>query len=728
MTGCQRRRQKTTLRAEGSPAFPVYGFRKIMHGDLLEKGSALETLSDLLRRRARQFPNRTAFVYEDETGQRVEWTYAQLDRRAVAIAAWLMERAAVGDRALLVYPPGLEFIAAFFGCLYAGVLPVPATYPKPRRPLPRLDTIAADCAPCVVLTHSSVLGGLRLEQQSPAVAELPWEATDSWDVTPGENFQPVVRVGDDLAFLQYTSGSTSDPRGVMISHKNLLHNLERIRQGCEIPFVESGDEVLATVFWLPAYHDMGLIGGILMPIYAGGIAYLLAPTSFLRRPLRWLELLSETGAQFSGAPNFGYELLVQKTTAEERAALDLSQWRLAFCGAEPIHSGTLHAFANAFAPAGFCTNSFYPCYGMAEVTLLVTGGLGSGTLRELTIDRERLRQHQAVRVEKSHEQAQTLVGCGSTFHGQQLEIVDPQSLVVCQAGRVGEIWVRGRSVARGYWNQEAVNQEVFQAQLAGSNGEPFLRTGDLGFCLEGELYITGRIKDLLIIRGRNHYPQDIERTAVEADAAVGLGAAFAVELDRQEALVVVHQINREHRQADFQAVIRAIRTAVTQEHELDPQAIVLIKPASLPITSSGKVQRQRCREQYLADALKVVARWSAKPTAVGLATTPTPGFLAGLLDANPQQLQAEIEAWLVDWLTVRAGLSRDAIRSSTLFAELGIDSLTAMEISLELDQLLELQLSPMAIWSNPTCAALAEFLVTELIANRKGEKNGEQPA
>ncbi len=492
-----------------------------MHGNPSTNGLALKTITDLLRQRAQQFPARRAFVFEDETGQTVAWTYAELDQRATTIASWLVEQAEVGDRALLVYPAGLDFIAAFFGCLYAGVLPVPATYPKPRRPSPRLDTIAADCTPRLALTHSSVLDYLCLDQQSPVVAKLAWEATDQLPLIPADTFQPAIRSTSDIAFLQYTSGSTSEPRGVMISHENLLHNLETIRQGFGIAPVERNSPVIKSVFWLPAYHDMGLIGGILAPIYAGGTTTLLAPTSFLRRPLRWLQLLSETNAQFSGAPNFAYELLVQKTTTEERAALDLSQWQLAFCGAEPIHPDTLHDFANAFASAGFREEAFYPCYGMAEVTLLVTGGQGPEALRLLTVDRQQLRQHQAVSVESSHPQAQTLVGCGSTHNGQQLDIVDPESQQSCTDGRVGEIWVQGRSVACGYWNQKTTNQEVFQAKLAGRNGQPYLRTGDLGFRLDGELYITGRLKDLIIIRGRNHYPQDIERTASESHEAVG---------------------------------------------------------------------------------------------------------------------------------------------------------------------------------------------------------------
>jgi len=700
-----------------------------MHGNR----DGIETLADLLRRRTEQFPGRLAFVFEDETGAQVEWTYAQLDDKARTIAAWLTQRVSTEQRALLVYPAGLDFIAAFFGCLYAGVLPVPATYPKPRRPLPRLDTIASDCQPQVVLTHSSVLDGLCLDQQAPAVAELEWAATDKLESSLAADFSSVGRQGSDLAFLQYTSGSTSEPRGVMISHANLLHNLETIRQGFRI----ADEEVPTGVFWLPAYHDMGLIGGILTPIYVGGTSYLMGPTTFLRRPLRWLEVLSETQAEISGAPNFGYDLLVQKTTPAQRDGLDLSHWRLAFCGAEPIHPETLSEFATAFAVAGFRRAAFYPCYGMAEVTLLVSGGRGPGQSPVISVDQEQLRQHRAIAVATDQQGAQLLVGCGATFAGQQVLIVNPQSHVVCADGEVGEIWVRGASVARGYWNREEINRETFGATLAsdsrsGDSRTGYLRTGDLGFWLAGELYVTGRLKDVIIIRGRNHYPQDIERTAVEAHEAVGLGAAFAVAGKRQEKLVVVHQVNREHRKANFEEVIRAIRTAIVAEHELDPGAIVLIKPVSLPITSSGKVQRQRCCQQYLAGELAVMAQWSAAQAAGeeadAVQTPPEPKFLPAVLQADAPQLQADLESWLIDWLTVRAELNPGVMQPSTPFAELGIDSLTAVEISQDLEKALELELPPMVIWSCPTCQAMAAYLVEELVADRRGERKSVLPS
>ncbi len=702
-----------------------------MPSNPIDRGMEWCTLTDMLEQRARKHPERVAFVFEEESGHVTEYSYAKLDARARAIAAWLVERTEPGDRVLLVYPPGLEFIAAFFGCAYAGVLPVPATYPKPRRPMPRLDSIVADCHPRLVLTHSSTLDGLALEAQSPAIRDLTWEATDHLASSMGSGFQPVGREPRDIAFLQYTSGSTSDPRGVMVTHDNLLHNMCAICEGFAIENNEENGLFPIAVFWLPAYHDMGLIGGILSPISVGGTSYLLAPTTFLRRPLRWLELLSRVGAEISGAPNFGYKLAVEKSTPAERAELDLSSWRLAFCGAEPIHPDTLNDFSEAFADSGFRRAAFYPCYGLAEVTLLASGGKGPSEPSILHVDRQELGNHRGVRIESSHPRAQALVGCGAPRNGNTVKIVDPQTGTECDEGGVGEIWVQGGSVTQGYWKQDELNQEIFRASLNGDGQETFLRTGDLGFFYEGELYVTGRLKDVIIIRGRNHYPHDIERTAQLAHEAVDMGAAFSVEGEREEQLVVVHQLRREHRGADKNEVLRAVRKSIVDEHDLDPLAILLIRPVSLPITSSGKVQRRLCREQYLAGQLSVVGEWT-NHVADGVcnieraaAVAGAPSFLENLGQATPDALAAEIQEWLIAWLTERANLNPGTMTATTPFAELGIDSLTAVEISQELDQVLGLRLPPMVIWSCPNPETLAHYLAERLVANRLAlESNG----
>lgn len=676
------------------------------------------SLSEMFEAQAATHSTRTAFVFEDDNQSSESWTYTELLGRSRTLGNWLSRQVSVGDRVLLVYPPGLEFIAAFMGCIYAGVLPVPATYPKPRRPMPRLDSIVADCQPVLVLTQSSTISGISLDQQSPAISAMPWQSTDEIVTDNNCGFRPVVRSRDDLAFLQYTSGSTSEPRGVMVSHGNLLHNLEAIRIGFGI----NTDEHSRGVFWLPAYHDMGLIGGILTPLYVGGTSTLIAPTTFLRRPQRWLELISSTRATISGAPNFGYELASRKITAEELALLDLSRWRLAFCGAEPISPETLEEFAKTFEPAGFKRSAFFPCYGLAESTLLVTGGQTASGPKVIQIDRQALRENYVVTLAEQNGHTQPLVGCGQECRGMDVRIVDPLNHSICPADQIGEIWIRGDSISRGYWNKRDVNAEIFMAKLVddqASKADGFLRTGDLGFCFEDELFVTGRLKDVIIVRGRNHYPHDLERTAQAAHPAVDAGAAFSVDVNGHEELVLVHQWKRENRLADQNEMIQAIRTAIVEEHEIDPHAIAMIRPASLPMTSSGKIQRNRCRELYLAGELPITAGWireSVQDQDVDAERDLTlpPDFLSHLSEMSDSELRTRLQEWLINWLTMRANIRPGTMQPDTPFAKLGIDSLTAVEISQELDKLLGLQSPPMVIWSCPTPAELVEYLAGEL--------------
>jgi len=685
------------------------------------------SVGDLLRRRAAERPEQTAFVYLSDPGHgdEVRWTFAELDRRARAVAAAVSRDAAPGDRAVLVFPPGLEFLAAFFGCLYAGVLPVPATYPKPRRASPRLDSIVADCDPRLVLTTSDALAMTALEQQSPAVRSLAWLAVDQ---CAGAEFTPVRREAEDLAFLQYTSGSTSEPRGVAVSHGNLLHNLELIRQGFGLSPAEESAPPTKGVFWLPAYHDMGLIGGILTPLYVGGTSYLMAPAAFLQRPLAWLETLSRTRAAVSGAPNFAYELCTRKTSAADRARLDLSAWRLAFCGAEPIDAATLADFAAAFAPAGFRGGAFYPCYGLAEATLMVTGGAGPASPRVVHANRGLLAAHELVDAGKDSG-GQPLVSCGRPLGDQRVVVVDPHSGAPWPAGSVGEIWVQGRSVATGYWDEADDSSQTFGGWLPDGSG-PYLRTGDLGAFLDGELFVTGRLKDMIIIRGRNLYPQDIERTVQQAHEAVETGAAFAAGAPGHDELVVVHQVAREHRKSDLAPVISAIRAAVVDEYETDPQAIVLLKPATLPLTSSGKVQRGRCRELFERGELEVLARWT-RPAEPGLAHADAgeagarrPKFLDHLPTHTAETLTPEIQRWMMAWLSERVEHPEGELSPQATFTELGMDSLTAVELNVEFEHVLGLRLPPTAALSYPTPAALSEFLSRGLLS--VGAERGPQ--
>lgn len=701
------------------------------------------TMSDVLAQQAASDPTRTAYVFLDDRDGAVDMTYGELDRRARVIAARLQLELQPGDRALLVYPPGLDFIAAFFGCLYAGVVAVPATYPKPRRPMPRLNRIALDCDAHVALSTAATLTTLDPDLLSADAATSQWIATDELVDELAQHFEPPTVRESDLAFLQYTSGSTSDPKGVMVSHANLLNNLECIRHAFGIGEMED-DHVSATgVFWLPAYHDMGLIGGVLTPLYMGGRSVLMSPTAFLQRPMRWLEAIHEYKATISGAPNFAYDFVARRTRPEEREKLDLSMWRLAFCGAEPIRAEAFALFAEAMRPCGFKSKALYPCYGLAESTLLAAGPDFHNEPTVLTLNRHALSEHRvAVACGEPEEMTQRLVGCGQSMPGHTLLLVDAATGKVCGADEVGEILIQGPSVAGGYWNRDAETADEFGGTVAGYEGN-FLRTGDLGFNHDGELYVTGRLKDVIIIRGRNHYPQDIEQSAEAAHPALLMGAAFALESEGAERLVVVNQVDRQFRDTDWNQVVQAIRRAVVEHHEIDPYAVVLIRQTSLPITSSGKVQRSLCRDQYLADELKVVHSWtnpatSAGATASGAVRLHGEGVAwTGPNGAKPVRNGAarrrrrpvgsveldrateRIEAWMLDWLMTRLGLAAEDVSRDRPFAEYGVDSLTAVEMSSELEQQFSVPLPPIVAWNYPTPAALARFLAEETLGVKR---------
>ncbi|MCX7426513.1 MAG: aminotransferase class I/II-fold pyridoxal phosphate-dependent enzyme [Planctomycetia bacterium] len=564
------------------------------------------TLVDLVRHRADHQPNDTAFVYlvDGETEQ-VDLTYGHLDEQARAIAARLQSLGLAGQRALLLYPAGLEFIAAFFGCLYAEVVAVPVYPPRRNRSLTRIQSIADDCDARVALTTDVVLQRVeRLVDETPHLKELTWLPTSTLPAALADEWKKPEIGAETLAFLQYTSGSTGTPKGVMLNHASLLHNSALIAYGFEHTRSGTG------VYWLPSYHDMGLIGGILQPLYIGRPNVMMSPMSFLQKPARWLQAITRFGATTIGGPNFAYDLCVAKVTPEQLDGLDLSRWQVAFNGAEPVRAETLERFAEKFAPCGFRPEAFYPCYGMAEATLIVSGSYA----RELPVvrcfDVDALARGKAVDVEQDAEASRELVGCGKALVDQKIVIADPQTLTRCPDKVVGEIWVQGPSVAQGYWQQPEVTKTIFQAHLKPTGDGPFLRTGDLGFLEDGELFVTGRLKDLIILHGVNHYPQDIEVTVQHAHKRLrrNCGGVFTIEEDGREKCVVVQEIER-RKQGRLDEVFHAIRRAVSAEHELGIDAIVLIKAATIPKTSSGKIQRHACRAAYLDGTLDVIGQW-----------------------------------------------------------------------------------------------------------------------
>ena len=601
----------------------------------------LPTLVDLLQYRAYHQPHQKAFVFlKNGENELASLTYQELDFQARAIAAQLQQLKAKDERALLLYQSNLEFIAAFFGCLYAGVIAVPAYPPRRNRSLDRIQAIRDNAQAKFALTDTSVLKNLENSSTQNELASLHWLATDTINSNSAQAWKKPAINSDHLAFLQYTSGSTGTPKGVMVTHGNILSNEEMIRQGFE------HQDKTVVVGWLPMFHDMGLIGNVLQPLYLGCPGILMSPVDFLQKPIRWLQAISHYQATTSGGPNFAYDIVCRKITPEQLTELDLSSWEVAFTGAEPVRAETIERFAHTFSPCGFRKEAFYSCYGMAESTLIITGGVKSQLPVIQTVDKTALEQNQVISIKEEQAEARKLVGSGKPLLAQKVAIVDPESRIRCMTNCVGEIWVSGSSVTQGYWQQPEKTKYTFCAYTTDTKEGPFLRTGDLGFVNEdGELFVTGRLKDVMIIRGRNHYPQDIERTVEQSYPALipNRSAAFALEVAGEDKLVVVVEVERrfekwfkneeenekkrkelqkqfnrrqEHidpgfeieldRPLEIDTALGSIRQAVAKNHGLQVYAILLLRVGSIPKTSSGKIQHYACRDGFLNGDLIVV--------------------------------------------------------------------------------------------------------------------------
>ena len=537
---------------------------------------------------------------EDEEIQR---THAQLDSRARGIANELIERGMHGRRALLLFPPGIDFVEALFGCFYAGVTAVPAFPPRRNRNMDRIESIASDCDAAIALTTQDVQQRTAevISDRSP-LRSLDWLAADTVGSLEAGQFDIPKVDKETLAVLQYTSGSTGAPKGVMLTHGNMLHNCSLITTA-----FQTGQDSIG-FSWLPTYHDMGLVGGVLNPMFCGRPCILMSPMAFLQKPVRWLKNITKYGVTISGGPNFAYDVCVKKITDEQLEGVDLSTWQLAFNGAEPVRQRTLMKFAERFGDFGFRFESFYPCYGMAETTLLATGGSRTAPAVVQCFDGSLLDEGKANLVSVHGDRGRFLVGCGNILPSEELLIVDPDTRTRLTDGLVGEIWLRSESVGRGYWSKPEATSETFHAELADAPDGEYLRTGDLGFMHRGELFVTGRLKDMIIVRGVNRYPQDIEMTVERADRRVraGASAAFAVDLEGRERLMIVSEVER-GTDDDWDEVIDAIIRDVTKEHELPPDAVILVRTGSIPKTSSGKIQRHACRAGFLKDSLHAVA-------------------------------------------------------------------------------------------------------------------------
>ncbi|MFN6530673.1 non-ribosomal peptide synthetase [Nostoc sp. ChiSLP03a] len=715
------------------------------------------TVVELLRLRSSTQPDRDAFTFLlDGEIEQTTLTYQELDRRSRQIAAQLQALGLTGERALLLYPAGLDFLVAFFGCLYAGVVAITAYPPRNERNTPRIKAISIDAQAAIALTTTEILPNVQsLMTQKTDLESLQWLTTDNLAEGIEDNWQEPSIDRDTLAFLQYTSGSTGTPKGVMISHGNLLHNADTTYQ-----FMEHSPES-KFVTWLPMYHDMGLIGGILQPLYGGFPCIIMPPTSFLQRPYRWLQAISHYKGTTSGGPNFAYELCTQKITPEQKETLDLSSWSVAFNGAEPIRYDTLERFAAAFADCGFRKEAFYPCYGMAETTLMVSGvekatspiiktvqksalesnrvvelgtgnwGLGTGEREDLHEDSDSdsnqiLKPSEVEALKEfpsqypvpstqsqSTEDVYYFVSCGRVIPQLEVAIANPETLSSCKPGEIGEIWVSGPSVGQGYWNRDRETAETFHAYLSDTGVGPFLRTGDLGFLENSELFITGRAKDLIIIRGRNLYPQDIELTAQRSHSSLnsGASAAFTVEVHNEERLVIVQEL-KFRAKPNLEEVISAIRQAVTEEHEVQVYAVVLIKPGSIPKTSSGKIQRRATRAQFQNGELNVLVSNILKIS--NILTKETQLQRSELLALSPRECQPILETYLIEQEARVLAIAPDDINPQEPLSVLGLDSLKVFELKNRIEVDLEVEVSVADFFEGMNTRSLATKILAQL--------------
>jgi acyl transferase domain-containing protein/acyl-CoA synthetase (AMP-forming)/AMP-acid ligase II/acyl carrier protein len=655
------------------------------------------TFVHLLRSRASLRGQQPSYIFLSDRGaEENTLTYNELDRRARRIGANLQQLRAPGERALLLFPPGLDYVTAFYGCLYGGIVAIPAYPPRMNRPMLRLRSIVEDAGCDLVLTTAQVLSRLQSQvQNDDQLGKLQWVATDTFTDGSEDDWREPALGGETLAYLQYTSGSTGRPRGVMLNHANIMDNSRVIAESFGLSGRSFG------VSWLPPYHDMGLIGGVLQPPYSDMPVVLMPPLAFLQKPLRWLEAISRYRATISGAPNFAYDLCIRKITAEQRQGLDLSRWETAFNGAEPVRAETLDRFSEIFGECGFRREAFYPCYGLAEATLMVSGAKLRPAPQIDAFDAAALEQHRVERAAPG-KQTRVLAGCGRALQNHRIVIVDPEKLEECPGGRIGEVWFSGSSVAQGYWNRPAETEHAFRAYIAHTAEGPFLRTGDLGFMHDGELFVTGRLKDLIIVRGSNHYPQDIEWTVEKSHSALraGAGAAVTIESEGEEKLVIVQEIERRPKW-DLDEVAGAVRQAVSDEHGLEVHAIALIQAGSIPKTSSGKIRRHACKEGFISGTLELAGQW------VQVTTGPAKGD-EGAAPTSPST--SAIEEWLKQRLSERLKVSRESLDVRAPFSRYGLDSLAAVEITLELELWLGQKIPPTLAWEYPTIQALAAHL------------------
>lgn len=682
-----------------------------------------KNLVDMALQQAQNRPDATASTFLTDNGQIGDsQTFLGLDSNARKVAMELVNKGLAGRNVLLLYPPGIDYIRAFFGCLYAGCVPVPAYPPVGSKDLVRLQKVAQDCQAGAVLSNTTLAPMIEnwISNLSYQI-DLPCIATDPLLLrTLDSGFTPHQAQSDDVAFLQYTSGSTGHPKGVEVSHGNLLANFKQILCG----FFNGNTLVdqlsdLKVVIWLPPFHDMGLIGGVLTPIFAGAHVSLMSPLTFLKRPLLWLQTISQQQAHVSGGPNFAYQYCVRKVSEEQAETLDLSNWQVAFNGAEPVQTSALTEFAERFRVSGFQSNAYLPCYGLAEACLFVAGspsGRGAKVLRA-KLDRLEQGRYEPSLTTPSNNVTE-LVSSGVVAIGTEVRIVNPQTLRQCKQGEVGEIWINGPSIAKGYWEKPQFSASVFRATIANDDSQTaYLRSGDLGLMWENELFVTGRIKEVIILSGRNHYPQDIEQTLQESNPTFrkGNGAAFSITENGKEQLVIIQEVNRAGGdQTDYRLLAAEGARAITARHGVTPMALILMSGSAIPKTSSGKIQRSEARQMYQEGNFAPVYLWKSSTIESNQPTPENPTADNTSECHFDTDWHATLYCDVQTWVASKLDIEPHHIDLDVTFSELGVDSVESVELIDRLQDRIERVIPAIELLRYPTVKALIEHFANEL--------------
>jgi acyl-CoA synthetase (AMP-forming)/AMP-acid ligase II/acyl carrier protein len=672
-----------------------------------------KNILDFFNQNASKHPHKTVYIIlKDGETDTLEISYNHLLIDVKSIATHLLKYAQTGNRALLLYENAQDFIPAFLGCLYAGIVAIPAYPPDPmrlNRSLPRLVSIYKDAKPELMLTTDINLTLVdSLTSMYPEFKHTQWLSTNQVSKDLAQEWRYPDITENSLAYLQYTSGSTQKPRGVMITHHNLLDNQWAGKQLNQF----SSDSIFAG--WLPLYHDLGLMAYVIGAIYNDCLSILMSPIHFLQQPFRWLKAISHYRATHNAGPPFGYDLCVKHTSSEMRDQLDLSCWQIAGIGAETVFTKTIEQFTSYFKRCGFDQNAFRPTYGMAETVLYISGGITYN--KPLTISRKALGEGVIVPTEINSKDAQKIVHSGHAGEGFDIAIVHPIKLERCDNQTVGEIWVKGNGVATGYYKNETATEKTFNAYIKDSHEGPFLRTGDLGFIQNNLLYVTGRLKDLIIVHGRNFYPQDIETTAQSSHTAIRKGCcvAFSINIEGAERVCLVLEIKKDAiHQLNADQVIHEIIRSVSQLHEIEIYAVILVYPDTIPKTSSGKPQRSLCKKEFTDIHLSIIHEWHQhiSPSSTIQPTSKAISFK----EKQKKFAYDEIKQWMKHLIHEMISIDIKDISDDAPFEELGIDSSRSVSISGELEKWLGYDIHPFILYQYKTIDSLATYLVEDVL-------------